>query len=83
MKSKSLPSRSLLGERGLKLVYPGQRGRNLASLPTWGAWIEITTELRLLVELSSLPTWGAWIEILLYDAIDTLDMVAPYLGSVD
>ena len=35
-----------------------------ASLPAWGAWIEIAALCKLQPNLyPSLPAWGAWIEI--------------------
>ena len=58
-------SRSPHGERGLKFFDVGQNAPGTLSLPTRGAWIEISQILEITGALYlSLPTRGAWIEIL-------------------
>ena len=58
--------RSPRGERGLKLDKTKVKGFTIESLPTRGAWIEITLDIGLGSPAMSLPTRGAWIEIRRY-----------------
>ena len=53
------------------------------SLPTRGAWIEISVVEYASSTESSLPTRGAWIEIVFYGHIHAFLPVAPHTGSVD
>ena len=56
-------SRSPRGERGLKYDRGCRDVLCLESLPTRGAWIEISFSGNFCSSLASLPTRGAWIEI--------------------
>ena len=54
------------------------------SLPTRGAWIEISELTRKVVDVQrSLPTRGAWIEIIEVGESREYLQVAPHTGSVD
>ena len=55
-----------------------------ASLPSRGAWIEITLEGKgVQIVHRSLPSRGAWIEMILMACILFYLLVAPLAGSVD
>ena len=75
--------RSPHGERGLKLNIKGADNELVASLPAWGAWIEIPKVCPPGKNSKSLPAWGAWIEIFLNSLIFPSSVVAPRMGSVD
>ena len=60
---QNLPSRSLHGERGLKLPQTPRTPSIHQSLPSRGAWIEIDFPFLRGIEYPSLPSRGAWIEI--------------------
>ena len=54
------------------------------SLPTRGAWIEITVNIGVAcIAPESLPTRGAWIEITKPRLNIAHGLVAPHTGSVD
>ena len=53
------------------------------SLPSRGAWIEITLQRLLPPGVLSLPSRGAWIEIVLENIGTRFVHVAPLAGSVD
>ena len=53
------------------------------SLPSRGAWIEMTMVMPVAPAYQSLPSRGAWIEIELYAADAGAGPVAPLAGSVD
>ncbi len=55
--------RSPHGERGLKFIGPLQSGLLARSLPSRGAWIEMSAFGEDVMLLQSLPSRGAWIEI--------------------
>ena len=64
----------------MMLVIVGQT----KSLPTRGAWIEISAGTRGSDSCRSLPTRGAWIEIRAIGMLEAKDgEVAPHTGSVD
>ena len=75
--------RSPYGERGLKFEEGIHRVDGYASLPVWGAWIEMSRHQRQEWHSSSLPVWGAWIEIKAYILPNGSASVAPRMGSVD
>ena len=57
---------------------------HLLSLPSRGAWIEISSAVGPLPpSLTSLPSRGAWIEMLLWVLVAMAAAVAPLAGSVD
>ena len=51
------------GVRGLKYAYGMVLLGSGSVAPHWGAWIEITVMLKLLVRHPVASHWGAWIEI--------------------
>ena len=55
--------RSPHGERGLKLSIPKNTVMWRGSLPSRGAWIEISILAYHDIDILSLPSRGAWIEI--------------------
>ena len=57
--------------------------KECASLPAWGAWIEISFARIFLMYSSSLPAWGAWIEMGNLLRKPSGMSVAPRMGSVD
>ena len=57
--------------------------RSVASLPSRGAWIEMTTGPNEEERMESLPSRGAWIEIVGDGHHAGLLPVAPLAGSVD
>ena len=63
MEVVTLGGRSPCGERGLKYDYIIALSGAIMSLPVRGAWIEIKSDKRELIEALSLPVRGAWIEI--------------------
>ena len=57
---------------------------SVVSLPAWGVWIEILSQVSLVMSLQvSLPAWGVWIEISTINAMITAVRVTPRMGSVD
>ena len=61
-----------------------QQFRDVLSLPSRGAWIEILWMMVMRPSsLPSLPSRGAWIEIIKRDAYRLGMTVAPLAGSVD
>ena len=77
-------SRSPRGERGLKSSMQRLPPRmSTSSLPSRGAWIEISAEDEAENCKESLPSRGAWIEIFVYHHDEENDEVAPLAGSVD
>jgi len=65
-------------------MYHVNRADEVASLPTRGAWIEISEYNTAYISNHwSLPTRGAWIEIILLNHCGVFPYVAPYAGSVD
>ena len=76
-------SRSPHGERGLKSIWQWPADLQIMSLPTRGAWIEISPRTWPPGNSGSLPTRGAWIEIHYLFFRRDGDLVAPHTGSVD
>ena len=72
--------RSPHGERGLKSAYRRTSARAFSwSLPTRGAWIEITPSPTSTPTRWSLPTRGAWIEIIFVEAtFESLSCRSPH-----
>ena len=57
--------------------------KNLLSLPSRGAWIEIFAHCRSYYQMLSLPSRGAWIEMCRLHKCEQPMKVAPLAGSVD
>ena len=76
--------RSPHGERGLKYLGLGIFEQVFQqSLPTRGAWIEISLSNPIRSRKVSLPTRGAWFEIMEIHKLVEKAFVAPHTGSVD
>ena len=83
LNSRIYCGRSPHGERGLKYHRRAGRVRRGRSLPTRGAWIEMSAATAVYMLVWSLPTRGAWIEIELFPINRAELLVAPHTGSVD
>ena len=81
---RSRRGRSPHGERGLKSPCLRQGEGHHPSLPSRGAWIEMSRDgLSSMVKCRSLPSRGAWIEIARSAVPWGSFVVAPLTGSVD
>ena len=76
-----LSRRSPHGERGLKYIYTSLSSIQRASLPTRGAWIEISGSWTNRLSSVSLPTRGAWIEIAALSASSAAQSSLPTRGA--
>lgn len=55
----------------------------LLSLPMWGAWIEIISNLAPVIGVPVAPCVGAWIEMQTRPSENGHELVAPRVGGVD